>query len=140
MELAILEGVEKVFDLMVCDIVESRRASALKRMLEVPGTAPSLAMKQSQTLESALEKIDHNLRSQYEKFLASYVSTREAIFTPEQILEFITTLRNPLVQSYIRELRNFRKELNTPIMEVLRCMTIRAVKGEGESSAISRQL
>jgi hypothetical protein len=136
MELAQLEGVEQMFDLIVKDSIEASRANSMKRMLRAPGMAPSAAVKQAQTLENALEKFDHNLRIQYEAFLDSYVSTREALFTDDQIERFIATLRDPHVQNYLTEMRNFRKELNRSITEVINRMCERATKGTGAASTI----
>lgn len=119
-ELAELEGVEHLFDSMVKDIIEASRAASTQRMLGAPGRTPSVIAQQVQTLESALDKIDHNLRSQYADFLSAYISAREKLFTNEQIQAFVITLRQGDVQDYLMAMRQCNKELLTPVGDVLK--------------------
>lgn len=125
-ELAELEGVEYLFDSMVKDIIEAARAASTQRMLGAPGRSPSVIAQQARTLESALEKIDHNLRSQYGDFLSAYISARERLFTGEQLQAFVTTLRQMDVQDYLIAMRKHNKELLKPVNDVLKKAVQRA--------------
>lgn len=137
-ELAKLEGVEQIFAAMVTEMVAASRKASMQKMLGAPGRAPSLVAKEAATLEGALEKIEHNLRCQYDDFVAAYAATRARLLTPEQLQRFITALRDDGVQEYLVAMRTHQKALVEATQGVLKQMMSKAVQGPRPEAVAAR--
>lgn len=133
-ELAVLEGAEVNFDFTVRAMIDTKRKEIMQGILASGGRSPSQAVADAKILEGALEKIDCNLRSQYEEFLSALAQARASTFTTTQIQGFIVTLRQPAVRDYLLSTIRFSRELNEPVNRFLTQMMRRAITGAPQVS------
>jgi len=118
-KLAELEGVEHHFDMTVKSIIAARRREISTRMMDRPGRTPAEVVNDADLLETALAKIDHNIRSQYETFLAAHSAARAAAFTVAELRSFIETLQQQPVREYHEALRRSSVQMSASVNAAL---------------------
>jgi hypothetical protein len=137
-EFSELEGVEQVFDSLVKDILEASRQAAMKSILGKPGRAPSAVVRDVATLDSAMEKFERNLRSQYGDYLTAYVNTRANSFTAEDLAQLVVALKDEQVQRYVKAAHRLqRREQMEPVEKALESIVLRATGGRGPGGALA---
>jgi hypothetical protein len=129
-EVSELEGVEQIFDFLVKDILAAARQAAMKKILGKPGHAPSGVVRDVASLDRTMEKLEHNLRSQYGDYLSAYVNARTNSFTAEELTELVAALKEEHVQTYLKAVRRLqRRELMAPVEKAVESIVLRATRG-----------
>src|SRR5690606_37782499 len=108
-ELARLEGIEEQFDALVKQIIAAQRQSSLDRIVGRAGATASGVARDVTVLDGALEKIEHNLRSQYEQFFSAHVALRVRRLAPDEMARYIELLRDERMQSYLARMRSLQE-------------------------------
>ena len=132
-ELATLDGTQHQFGTLVKQIIDGHRQMGSARIMSRPGTQADAVAREMATLDSALEKMEHNLRSQYAEFFETHVKFKAHRLTAGELAEFVEALRSEGVQKYFSKMMALQEESTFIFRQFAENMVRQAVAGERPS-------
>jgi hypothetical protein len=109
-ELAMLDGVEVHFDLIVKQIVDGERNAATRLIADRPGAQRGDIPRDLALFEARLGEFEKNLRREYSRFVEVYADFRAEMFSVDELLRHVEALRNEKVQAYFSKMRSLQSD------------------------------
>lgn len=138
-QLAILDGVEHQFAVLVKQIIEGQREVASARIMSKAGTTPDAVARDLNTLDRALEKMEGNLRSQFPLFFEAHVRFRAERLSSAELEESVEALKNERVQEYLTRIRALQDESSFVFRQFVEKMVRRVIRNSMPPPPVARR-
>lgn len=126
-ELVALEGAPHQFEMMVTQILDAQRQIGTHRIMSKPGATRDNISSSMTALDSALEKIELNLRSQYADYVDAHVAFKTSNLSLGDLSDFVQALRSESIQRYFARMRSVQDDARHFFQRLAQTMLKRAI-------------